>query len=99
RHGSKEPPELLRPGEAYEYELSLGATGTIFRAGHKLRIDISSSNFPHYARNLNTAEDSNFGSTYLVAHQKILHDHKHPSFIELPVHYDTKIPGNIASDQ
>jgi putative CocE/NonD family hydrolase len=99
RQGSRLPPSLLRPGEDYEYHLSLGSTATIFRAGHKVRVEISSSNFPHYSRNLNTAEDPISGSTYEVAHQTILHDRQHPSFIELPVHYETRIPNTIASTQ
>lgn len=99
RNGSRLPPSLLQPGQAYQYDLSLGGTGTIFRAGHKVRVEISSSNFPHYARNLNIAADPTSGSTFLIAHQTILHDPQHPSFIELPVHYGTKIPSTIVSTQ
>jgi putative CocE/NonD family hydrolase len=98
RNGSKLPPSLLRPGEAYQYNLSLGSTGTIFRAMHQIRVEISSSNFPHFARNLNTAENPNFGSTYLIAHQTILHDPQHPSFIDLPVNHSIKIPMTISSN-
>jgi uncharacterized protein len=56
RDGSTKPASLLQPDQAYQHGLSLGCTGTIFRAGHKIRVEISSSNFPHYSRNLNIAE-------------------------------------------
>ena len=50
-------PSPIQPGVAYEYEIDLGYTGALIKAGHRLRLDISSSNFPHYARNTNTGAD------------------------------------------
>jgi putative CocE/NonD family hydrolase len=79
RNGSKLPPDNIQPGDVYEYAIPLGNAGTIFRKGHRMRLEISSSNFPHYARNLNTGANSNFTAETAVAHQTILHDEKHPS--------------------
>ncbi|TMA26072.1 MAG: CocE/NonD family hydrolase [Deltaproteobacteria bacterium] len=79
RAGSKLPPSNIEPGEAYEYTIPVGNAGTIFKKGHHIRLEISSSNFPHYARNLNTGENSTWTSDTAVAHQTILHDEGHPS--------------------
>ena len=54
RHGSKSPPSLIEPGRAYEYEVELGYAANVFRARHRVRLDLSSSEFPHLARNHNT---------------------------------------------
>jgi putative CocE/NonD family hydrolase len=93
RRGSRLPPELISPNQPYRYRLELGSTATIFRVGHRLRVEISSSNFPQYARNLNTGLDNNRTAEIAVAHQTILHDREHPSFIELPVVPNLAIPG------
>jgi uncharacterized protein len=85
RKSSRLPPELIEPGRPYEYTLELGNTATILREGHQIRVEISSSSFPHYARNLNTGEDNNSTDAVLVAHQTILHDEDHPSFVALPI--------------
>jgi putative CocE/NonD family hydrolase len=85
RHGSTEPPDPIRPGHAYPYTLRLGSTATIFRKGHRVLLEISSSNFPHYARNLNTGRSNEDSVGTAVAHQSILHDEEHPSWLDLPV--------------
>jgi len=85
RHGSKLPPSLIQPGEAYEYAIELGNTATVFKAGHRVRLEVSSSNFPHYARNQNTAAPVGSDAVIEVAQQTILHDARHPSVLELPV--------------
>ena len=54
RNGSKSAPSLITPGETYEYTIPLGDTATVFRRGHRIRLEVSSSNFPHFDRNLNT---------------------------------------------
>jgi uncharacterized protein len=84
RSGSKSPAQLINPGRAYEYEIPLGHTATEFRPGHRLRLEISSSNFPHYARNLNTGRSNEDTSETVVAKQTILHDREHPSYIQIP---------------
>lgn len=93
RHGSKFPPSLINPGQAYEYTIDLGNTGSIFRRGHRIRLEISSSNFPHYARNLNTGRSNEQDDRIEVARQTILHDEEHPSRLILPVVPGVHPPG------
>src|SRR5262249_3793851 len=58
RAGSKLPPTPLVPGRPYQYSLEVGNTAIILPAGHKVRVQVSSSNFPLYSRNLNTGKDN-----------------------------------------
>lgn len=92
RHGSKLPPSLIEPGKAYEYSIELGNTATVFQQGHRIRLEISSSNFPHYARNQNTAAPVGSDAVVQIAHQTILHDGKHQSTLELPVVPSVRAP-------
>ena len=85
RSGLKAPPSLIQPGVPYEYQIDLGYTATLVRAGHRIRVDISSSNFPHYARNPNTGADPAHDTEMVVAQQAILHDRSHPAYLELSV--------------
>ncbi len=75
---------LLEPGRAYEFEIDLGATAVRFNAGECLRVLVSSSDFPHWDRNLNTGGE--FGSEGLskatVATQLVLHEASFPSRLE-----------------
>jgi len=76
---------FMAPGEVYELELSPMATSNYFEKGHRIRVEISSSNFPHFARNLNTGGD-NFDETESVpATNTIHHSQEYPSQIRLPV--------------
>jgi hypothetical protein len=82
---STEKADLVSPGKIYPYKIDLWATSNTFRQGHRIRVYISSSNFPRFNRNLNTGE-STLGSTRMVkAQQTIYHDAAHPSAIILPV--------------
>lgn len=75
----------LTPGKIYHYAIDLWATANVFKAGHRIRLYVSSSNFPRFNRNLNTGEDI-FGSSRSVsAHQGIYHDRDHASALVLPV--------------
>ena len=56
-----------------------------FLKGHRIRVDISSSNFPRFSRNLNTGEDVGTGTRLQIAHQTIFHDRDYPSHIILPL--------------
>jgi putative CocE/NonD family hydrolase len=67
------------------YRIDLWHTGLVFKAGHRIRVAIASAAFPKYGRNLNTGGDNNRDSTYVTAHQRILHDRAHASFITLPL--------------
>jgi putative CocE/NonD family hydrolase len=77
--------EPIEPGKIYEYDIDLWATSNVFKAGHRVRLAISSSNFPRFNRNLNTGEPI-LGATRMVkAQQKLYHDAAHPSALVLPV--------------
>lgn len=77
--------EPIEPGKIYKYTIDLWATSNVFKAGHRIRVYISSSNFPRFNRNLNTGEKT-FGATRMEkARQTIYHDAEHPSAIVLPV--------------
>jgi putative CocE/NonD family hydrolase len=80
-----EEPALIEPGKAYEYEIDLWATSNLFKRGHRIRLDITSSNFPRWDRNPNTGHDFGADAELVMAHQTILHDAAHPSHIVLPV--------------
>jgi putative CocE/NonD family hydrolase len=77
-------PELMTPGQVYKIDVELFPTSNYFEAGHSIRIEIASSDFPNFARNLNT-ENSDTGTAMKVAHTKIHHSQQRPSEIVLPV--------------
>jgi len=82
---SREKPEPAKPGEIYHLTLDLWATSNVFLPGHRLRLEISSSNFPRFARNLNTGEDAATGTRMTPATNTIYHDKEHPSALVLPM--------------
>ena len=76
------------PANAVErYDIDLGATSIVFPAGHRIRLEISSSNFPRFNRNPNTVGVAALtpSESFLPANQTIFHDADHPSFLALPV--------------
>ena len=78
-------PVLIKPDEIYEYSIDLWATSHVFKPGHRIRIEISSSNFPHYDRNLNTGGPLFQERDFKRATQAIFHDAALPSRIILPI--------------
>jgi putative CocE/NonD family hydrolase len=78
-------PSPIRPGEVYEYVIDLWATSSVFLAGHRIRVEISSSNFPHWDRNTNTGQPAATADRVEVAQQTVFHDAARPSHILLPV--------------
>ena len=78
-------PSAVDPGKVYKYHIDLWATGNVFKAGHRIRLYVSSSNFPRFNRNLNTGEEIAGASRSLKAHQAIYHDHQYSSSLILPV--------------
>src|SRR5437870_9903718 len=82
---SQEKAELMKPGETYKVAVDLWATSNNFLAGHKLRLEISSSNFPRFDRNPNTGEEPEHASRFSKATNTIVHDRQHPSALILPV--------------
>jgi putative CocE/NonD family hydrolase len=82
---SYENPELVNPNEATEYLIDLSVTSYVFLPGHRLRADITSSDFPNFDRNHNTGADFVTDGELKVAHQTILHSHEHASELLLPL--------------
>ncbi len=75
----------LEPDTVYEFTIDLFPTSNVFKAGHRIRLEVSSSNFPRFDRNLNTGGRFGYESDMRVAHQKIYHDAERPSHVLLPV--------------
>jgi uncharacterized protein len=71
----------LTPGRVYKFTIDLWATSNVFLAGHKLRVEVTSSNFPHFDRNLNGGKPGAF----IIANNTIYHDADHPSALIVPV--------------
>ena len=84
RDSASERSEVI-PGKIYRYNIDLWATGNVFKAGHRIRLYISSSNFPRFNRNLNTGEPMLGSSASVIAHQTIYHEAKYSSALTLPV--------------
>jgi uncharacterized protein len=82
---SREKPELAIPGKTYHITLDLWATSNVFLAGHKLRLEVSSSNFPRFDRNLNTGEEQAHATRMVKAKNLIYHDSAHPSALIVPL--------------
>jgi putative CocE/NonD family hydrolase len=78
-------PTLLEPNRVYEYEIDLGVTGHVFRRGHRLRVDVSSSNFPRFDRNPNAGHEFGMDAELRAAGQTVHHSPEYPSHILLPV--------------
>ena len=77
--------KLLRPRVIYEFTIKLYPTSNVFKRGHRIRVDISSSNFPRFDVNPNTGEPLNDNRRTAVAVNKIFHNREIPSHIVLPV--------------
>lgn len=84
RESTREP-RLLKPGVVYHFTIDMWSTGNVFLKGHRIRLEVSSSNFPRFDRNLNTGKNGATGSAFVQAANIIVHDHTHPSALVLPV--------------
>ncbi len=80
--------KLMKPGTVYPFTIKLYPTSNVFKKGHRIRVDLSSSNFPRFDVNPNTGEPLAEHRRLVIATNTILHDREHPSHIVLPV-----IPG------
>jgi putative CocE/NonD family hydrolase len=78
-------PALIEPGKVYAYDIDCWNTCQLFQKGHRIRIEISSSAFPKFARTLNTDEPLGKGKRMAVALQTIYHDREHPTHVVLPL--------------
>jgi putative CocE/NonD family hydrolase len=82
---SQEKSELMNPGQIYKFTVDLWATANVFRKGHTLRLEVSSSNFPRFDKNQNTGENASVGGKSVPAANTIYHDTEHPSALILPM--------------
>jgi len=82
---STRAPEPLVPGQVYKYSIDLWATSNLFRAGHRIRLYVSSSNFPRFDRNRNTGEPILGATRSIKARQTVYLDRDHPSALVLPI--------------
>jgi putative CocE/NonD family hydrolase len=83
--GSILRPELLTPGQPYAFRIDMGVTSHLFRRGHRLRVHLTSSDFPRFDRNMNTGNPIGEDAAGVKAHQTIFHRVDLASYIDLPV--------------
>jgi len=81
----QDKPALLDPRKPERFEIDLWVTANLFRKDHRIRVEVSSSNFPRFDRNPNTGHDFGADTEFLSAKQTIYHDREHPSHLLLPV--------------
>ena len=79
------PTRLIQAGEIYKYEIDIWATSNVFKKGHQIRLEISSSNFPRFDRNTNTGNPIGKDKDYVSALQTVYHNSDYPSHVVLPV--------------
>ena len=82
---SQSSPQLMRPGQVYEFTIDLWSTANLFKAGHRIRLEVSSSNFPRFDRNPNTGHDLFADAETQPAMQTVRHDREFASYLTLPV--------------
>ena len=80
----------MSPGQVYKFSIDMWATSNVFKKGHVLRLEVSSSNFPRFDRNLNNGavrytKSSDAQGSFVNATNVVLHDAEHPSALVLPV--------------
>ncbi|WP_290813323.1 CocE/NonD family hydrolase [Halovivax sp.] len=83
--GYRDEPDLLEPGEVYEFSMEPYPTANVFAGGHRIRLDISSSNYPRYDVNPNTGGPLYGDREFRVATNTVHHDADHPTHVELPL--------------
>jgi putative CocE/NonD family hydrolase len=80
-------PALLQPGEPTHFDIVVGSTSMLFRAGHRIRLEVSSSNFPRFSRHPNTGGDlaAATEADLRPALQTVFHDAARASYLDLPL--------------
>ena len=78
-------PELLTPGEPTSFRIDMGVTSHMFRRGHRLRVHVTSSDFPRFDRNMNTGNPIGEDAAGMPAHQTLFHRTGLASYADLPV--------------
>jgi putative CocE/NonD family hydrolase len=82
---SVDRPVAVEPGKVYEITIEAGVTSNVFKASHSIRLEVSSSNFPRFDRNLNTGRNNADETEVRAAGQSVYHGHGRPSYLLLPV--------------
>jgi uncharacterized protein len=82
---SQSEPSLMNPGKVYEFNIDLCSTSNLFKAGHSIRLEVSSSNFPRFDRNPNTGHELFVDAETRPALQTVLHERGFASYLTLPV--------------
>jgi putative CocE/NonD family hydrolase len=85
RNGYDQPLEWMEPGKIYKVVFQPMTTSNYFEAGHRLRIEVSSSNFPRFDRNLNTGGNNYDETKGVVAHNAVYHSTQYPSQLTVTV--------------
>ena len=75
----------MQPGRIYRFEVDLWATAQVFQAGHQVMVEVTSSDFPRYDRNMNTGAPFGTDVQGQIAHNTLFHDRVYASHILLPV--------------
>ena len=96
---SPERAAMLQPGEVYEFTIEPFPTANVFKRGHRIRVDISSSNFPRFDVNPNTGEPLGRHRRTQIAENTLYHDATHPSALVLPIVPRASQAGSSASAQ
>jgi predicted acyl esterase len=94
---SFETPDFLKPGEIREVKIDLIGVANRFMKGHRIRVDISSSNFPYYPVNPDTRARTSQPSRLVIAENTVYHDRRHPSHINLPLVPASAVPADPAA--
>ena len=82
---SRSVAKALVPGTIYHLTIDMWSTSNVFLKGHRIRVEVSSSNFPRFDRNLNTGKNDAGSATFVKSTNTVLHDAAHPSALVLPV--------------
>ncbi len=82
---SQSQPKLMTPGKVYEFNIDMCSTSNLFKVGHRIRLEVSSSNFPRFDRNPNTGHEQFADAETRPALQTVLHERAYPSYLTLPI--------------
>jgi putative CocE/NonD family hydrolase len=94
---SLEHPDPITPDTVYRYTIAIWPTSNLFRVGHRIRLEVSSSNFPQYDRNPNTGDRFGTDARLVTASQRVYHDRRRPSALVLPIMPEPVAPAQTAS--
>jgi putative CocE/NonD family hydrolase len=76
---------LLQKGKIYQVKINLTAISHVLKKGHRIRVDVASSNYPKFDRNTNTGKSPETDKVFVKAMNTLYHDSVHPSYVTLPI--------------